>query len=129
MHTKLLCIRAGGRDLYCGPNSQYRADGCMLDEPGHPHTHTFYTVVVGQLGGRHSFFSAFRAEQKSVLPDPSQTHVPLSHEKKKYCQCNCEAIIFQQRHLFKVKVGGNPPQHDQGNSAGPWMFYCNFMCS
>lgn len=54
----------------------------------------------GQLGGRHSFFSAFRGKQKSVW-NPSHTHVHVfrhthTTHPQKNCQCNCWLLIFQQ---------------------------------
>lgn len=87
---------------------------------------------LGQLGGRHSFFSAFRGKQKSVW-DPSYTHVHVfrhttrpttTHTCTKklsmqlwadqisaaWAQQLAEVWVLSLGHLLKVKVRDNPYQ-------------------
>lgn len=66
-HTCILCPRV--------------TDGRMLANIELPPSLFYHPHCWGQLGGRHSFFSAFRGKQKSVW-DPSYTHVHVFRHTK-----------------------------------------------
>lgn len=84
MHERPKRLIAGGENHHC-VTPKYRhahtlslhvTDGRMLEKKKQraPPSLFHYPHCSGQLGGRHSFFSAFTGKQKSVW-DPSYTHV------------------------------------------------------
>lgn len=81
MHKRPKRVRAGGGVTIVWPqntnthiHSHWAADGRMLVKANCELPLLSSVHYWGQLGGRHSFFSAFRGKQKRVW-DPSYTHV------------------------------------------------------
>ncbi len=145
MHERPKRVRAGGRGWLpplCDPLSDPK-----IQTYTHTYTHTlpssnrwehvsegerrappslfYHPHCWGQLGGRHSFFSAFRGKQKSVW-DPSYTHVHVFRQTHTHthnpspkklsmqlwadhisaawaCQ-PAEVWVLSLGHLLKVKV-------------------------